>query len=185
MQYDIIQIEKYLKEKILMRVFKKDTIIIDSVTELSIQEAVQFKKNGYNNVIIIAESHPNTDEFDGKHSIAGYWQHDPYDIDTYIAVRMKLEELTGNIKPEESEEKKFAIVYERICKNITYDYPAAYPKTNREREYHKSQLFNSRDLTNGLLDGKCVCAGYACILQAALQLVGIDARYISRTYSRR
>ena len=165
-----------------MRILEKDTITINSVTELSIQEAVEFKKKGYTKVVIKAVSHPN--ESDGKDQKTGYWQQDPYDIDTYIAVRMKLEELTGNIKPEESEEKKFAIVYERICKNITYDYPAAYPKTNREREYHKSQLFNSRDLTNGLLEGKCVCAGYACILQAALQLVGIDARYISRSYSR-
>ena len=167
-----------------MRTLEKDTIIINSVTELSIDEAVQLKKNGYNKVIIKAKSHPNIYEFDGEHQTAGYYQQTPYDINIYIAVKMKLDELIENIRPEESEEKKFAIVYERICKNITYDYPATYPKTNSENEYYQLQLFNSRDLTNGLLYGKCVCAGYASILQSALQLLGIDARYISRTNSR-
>ena len=166
-----------------MRILEKDTITINSVTELSIQEAVEFKKKGYTKVVIKAVSHPN--ESDGKDQKTGYWQQDPYDIDTYIAVRIRLEELIENISPEESDEKKFAIIYERICRNITYDYPAAYPKTESERKYELEQEFNCRDLTNGLLEGKCVCAGYACILQAALQLVGIDARYISRTYSRR
>ena len=167
-----------------MRTFEKDTITINSVTELSVQEAVEFKKNGYSKVIIKAKSHPNKSEFDGEHRIAGKWQQDPYDIDTYIAVRIRLDELIENISPEESDEKKFAIIYERICRNITYDYPAAYPKTESERKYELAQEYNSNDLTNALLDGKCICGGYACTLQAALQLVGIDARYISRTNSR-
>ena len=65
-------------------------------------------------------------------------------------------------------------------KNITYDYPAGYPKTKSEREYEKAQKFKCHDLTNGILEGKCVCDGYACILQTALQLVGLDAHYVDR-----
>lgn len=167
-----------------MRCFQNNTIIVNSVNDLSIEEAIEFKKQGCYYVQIEAESHPNKQEYDGIHRIAGYSQHNPYDIDRYIAIRMKLNELIEDIDPNTPEEKKFAIIYERVCKNITYDYPAAYPKTESEKEYSDAQEFNCRDLTNGLLEGKCVCAGYACILQAALQSVGIDACYISRTNSR-
>lgn len=163
-----------------MRLFQDSTIIINSVNDLSIEEALKLKQQGYYYVQIKAEAHPNIEEYDGVHEVTGYWIQNPYDIDTYIAIRIKLNELIEDIDLNLPEEKKFAIIYERICKNITYDYPAGYPKTKSEREYEKAQKFKCHDLTNGLLEGKCVCDGYACILQAALQLVGLDAHYVDR-----
>lgn len=167
-----------------MRLFQNSTIIINSVNDLSIEEALKLKQQGYYYVQIKAEAHPNIEEYDGEHLVAGYCQQKPYDIDTYIAIRIKLNELIEDIDFNLPEEKKFAIIYERICKNITYDHPAGYPKTKSEKEYEEVQIFNCRNLTNGLLDGKCICEGYACILQTALQLVGIDACYIFRSIPR-
>ena len=166
-----------------MRLLENDTIYINSVKELSVEEASLFKEQGYKKVRIETDSHPNKDEYDGKHPIADYYLKKPYDINMYIAVRDKLDKLIENISLEEPEEKKFATIYDRICKNITYDTPAAYPKTKREREYAKEQTTNSRNLINALLYGKCVCGGFACTLQSAIQLLEIDACYILRTYS--
>lgn len=153
------------------------TAEIDSVTDLSIEQAIELKKKGITKVRIFADNHP--DELEKPNEIAGDYQREPYDIDTYIAIRGKLNELIEGIDISKSDEEKFAIIYSRICKNIVYDYPAAYPIGPSERKYEKDSRIKCRNLLNGLLEGKCVCAGYADILRSALELVGIDACFIS------
>lgn len=106
-------------------------------------------------------------------------QNSLYDIKTYSAIREKLEELVEGISPALTEKERFAEVYKRVCENIIYDTPAAYPKGKEEEKYRKEQSVNCRNLKNGLLEGKCVCAGYADILRNALSLVGIEAKYIT------
>lgn len=101
-----------------------------------------------------------------------------YDIDTYIEIRKKLELIVRGTEKCQSESEKFRIIYERIVESIIYDRPAAYPKNDREKEYAEEQLDDSRNLKNGLLNGKCVCAGYAEILRNALALAGIEAEYV-------
>lgn len=56
---------------------------------------------------------------------------------------------------------------------------AAYPKTAEEKQYAEKQEKDCRNLKNGLLYGKCVCAGYADILKNALSLVNIESMFIS------
>lgn len=106
-------------------------------------------------------------------------QNSLYDIKTYSAIREKLEELVEGISLDLTEKERFAEVYKRVCENIIYDIRAAYPKGKEEEEYRREQNVNCRNLKNGLLEGKCVCAGYADILRNALSLVGIEAKYIS------
>lgn len=103
----------------------------------------------------------------------------PYSIEDYKNIRQKLEELVEGIDLNLPEKERFAKVYERVGKYIVYDVPAAYPKNDKEKEYEKEQTTDSRNLKNGLLKGKCVCAGYAEILRNALRMVGIEAVYAS------
>lgn len=164
------------------------TATIHSVVDLSTEQAVELRKNNITKIQIIATAYSTNidtgieiedliDEL-AELCYAGYHQKEPYDIDTYIAVRTKLDELVEDIDMSSNDEEKFAIIYSRICKNITYDYPAAYPIGPTEEQYAQDNNFKSRNLINGLLQGKCVCAGYADILRSALELAGIEACYV-------
>lgn len=101
-----------------------------------------------------------------------------YDVDTYKKIRNKLDELVSGISMDLPEKERFAEVYKRICNSIVYDTPAAYPETEDEINYNIAQAKNSRNLRNGLLEGKSVCAGYASVLKNALAMVGIESKYI-------
>lgn len=100
-------------------------------------------------------------------------------METYINIRERLDKLVEGIDINLPESERFAEVYRRICKNIVYDTPAANPITSEEKEYEKEQTINCRNLKNGLLFGKCICAGYADILRNALSLVDIESEYIT------
>jgi len=105
-------------------------------------------------------------------------QNEPYNIDEFFQIKEKLEEIVEGINPNLSEEQKFKEVYKRVCESIVYDYEAAYPNTDDEKKYSDEQEYNCRNLKNGLLVGKCVCAGYADILRNALAMVNIDAEFV-------
>lgn len=105
-------------------------------------------------------------------------QREPYDLDTFIAIKGKLDELVKGIDLDLPEKEKFAEVYKRVCGSIIYDTEAAYPENEEQERYADENVANCRNLKNGLLEGKCVCAGYAEILRNALSLVGIEARYV-------
>lgn len=113
------------------------------------------------------------------------------------AIIIKLQELTAGIDLNSSEMAKFETIYERMTSNIIYDYDCI-RKTDRleeerkrayeEHEYGKGVYFNrliSKErrepagLYGGLVNGKAICAGYALILNMALQRVGIKAKYIA------
>lgn len=144
------------------------TVIINSVKDLSLQEAKWLKESNINISGI--------EIFDKNNNIE---QNKPYTLDTYIAIREKIEELVQGIDLNLPEKQRFAEVYKRIGKNIVYDTPAAYPVTEQEKSYSSKESNNCRNLKNGLLEGKCVCAGYADILRNALALVGIESIYMS------
>lgn len=176
-EVDVSNLSEVSKEKLtrldLGTALDSNITKITSIKDLSVEQAIELKKRNNNaKVQIFAKA------YDSNYR-PGFWQQDAYDIDTYIAVRTKLDELVENIDMNMDEEEKFANIYTRICKNIVYDRPAAYPKNDAEKEYSKENIFKCRDLRNGLLEGKCVCAGYADILRSALELVGIEACYIS------
>lgn len=145
----------------------KVTLVINSVAELSNDMLQKYVGSGMNIRGISVYSLENDQE-----------QNETYDIGVYAQIRDKLEELVDGIDLNASEKERFAEVYKRICSNITYDIPAAYPITKLQREYSEKQDANCRNLKNGLLEGKCVCAGYADILRNALAMVNIESKYI-------
>lgn len=148
----------------------KDKVILvaENVAELPVQKISEYEALGIDISGVVITSKENNKQ-----------QNEPYDIQTYSLIREKIEELVEDINPTSTEKEKFAEVYKRVCENIVYDTPAAYPKNKDEEEYERKQVANCRNLKNGLLEGKCVCAGYADILRNALSLVGVEAKYIS------
>lgn len=144
------------------------TLVINSTNDLSNTKLQELQNAGLNIDGIRIFTEENNIE-----------QNEMYDVQTYIAVREKLEEVVEGIDINAPDKEKFAEVYKRICKNISYDTPAAYPVTMAQEKYSKDQSTDCRNLKNGLLEGKCVCAGYADILRNALSMVGIESKYIT------
>lgn len=107
-----------------------------------------------------------------------YCQNEVYELDEYIEMSRKMDELIGDIDENLPEEQRFRLIYERVTKYLDYDYPAAYPKNREEKKYSQEQVRNCRNLRNGLLFGKTVCAGYADILKNACLIKGIECEYI-------
>lgn len=141
------------------------TKYIKDVTKLPIEKLKKLRKQG----IKYIQVNEDVEEYDLRYI---------YDIDTYIEIRKKLELIVQGTEKCQSESEKFRIIYERIVESIIYDRAVAYPKNDREKEYAEEQFDDSRNLKNGLLKGKCVCAGYAEILRNALALAGIEAEYV-------
>ena len=141
------------------------TKYIKDVTKLPIEKLKKLRKQG----IKYVQVNEDVEEYDLRYI---------YDIDTYIEIRKKLELIVQGTEKCQSESEKFRIIYERIVESIIYDRAVAYPKNDREKEYAEEQFDDSRNLKNGLLKGKCVCAGYAEILRNALALAGIEAEYV-------
>ena len=75
-------------------------------------------------------------------------------------------------------------VFKQICmiiaNNVTYDYNAA-DQNNKE---YNDKMFTSRNMIGSLLEGKCVCAGYAELLRNMCACKGIECIYVdSKTHS--
>lgn len=164
---DLEEFKKIDKEK-LNKSGQAYSIVINNAKALSVQEARKLKELNIEISGIKVFSKNNEAE-----------QNELYDLETYIDIRERLDKLVEGIDINLPESERFAEVYRRICKNIVYDTPAANPITSEEKEYEKEQTINCRNLKNGLLFGKCICAGYADILRNALSLVDIESEYIT------
>ena len=108
----------------------------------------------------------------------GSHQEEDYDLDEYIQMSITMNELIGDIDENLPEQERFGKIYERISGYLEYDYSAAYPKTREDKKYSQENSRNCRNLRNGLLEGKTVCAGYADILKNACLLKGIECEYV-------
>lgn len=100
----------------------------------------------------------------------------PYSLSEYVYIRDTLDLIVSGINPTEPELDKFAVIYQRLMDSITYDKPATKHNDAAKSIYYAEKLNTSRNLLEGLEEGKCVCAGYADILRNALSLVGIESR---------
>lgn len=98
----------------------------------------------------------------------------------YIAVRKKIDEIIDGIenvadKGVEEQIEAFTEVYKRLSKLMTYNKAAV----SDESKYDSYLARTSRDLVGGLMNGTCVCLGYARILHEVLACVGIESTVIS------
>ena len=106
-------------------------------------------------------------------------RYNSYKIKDYEEIMNRLNYLVGDIRKELPEKERFARVYERVARSMSYDNAAAYPETEEEHRYANLNKMDSRNLKNGLIYGRCVCAGFAEILRNALCMLGIEAKYVS------
>lgn len=107
------------------------------------------------------------------------YSHTVYDIETFNTVKGALEEFLQDIpliKPDKSSEfEVFESICQKISKLMVYDHDAV-DENNEETKNRK--LFTSRNLIGALLEGKCVCTGYAELLRNLCISRGIECIHV-------
>lgn len=151
-------------------------LLIENVSELTSDEVRNFssrcRANGINlsQVSVMDRTHGNSQT-----------ESSPYSLSEYIYIRDTLDLVTSGIDPSEPDIDKFTTVYLRLANAIRYNIEASTAgRVDRDHSFYFSERLNKcRNMLDGLVDGTCVCAGYADILRNALALVGVDARMVS------
>ncbi len=104
--------------------------------------------------------------------------HTLYDIDTFNKIKKQLENMLENIDEVKEDRTNELEVFKQICmiiaNNVTYDYNAV-DQNNKE---YNDKMFTSRNMIGSLLEGKCICAGYAELLRNMCACKGIECIYI-------
>lgn len=139
------------------------TVEIDNISQLSIEE-LERRKDEINIIIIKDE----------KGGAASYTRQE------YIEIRKKIDEILDGVpKVEEgnieSEIEAFTEIYKRLSRMMTYDKEAV----KDDNRYNLMLARRARDLVGGLLNGTCVCLGYARILHEVLACAGIESSIIT------
>ncbi len=142
--------------------------VIDNVSELSVEQ-----------LNVINEKVSPKAFFDSIKVFKYIDNYEQYDINKYIKIKDKIEELIGDIDPNLPDVDKFVAVQNAIIYNIYFDQSAEYE--NENRQYFKEHELSSRNLEGGLLEQKCVCAGYADILRNMLECVNIESNFVKGT----
>lgn len=155
---------------ILKRVKGKISISIKDVSCLSVKDAKDIKEKlnvEYINIIDFDEAL--------KYEKNRYC----YDIDKYIKIRKAIDEIIENINSEADELTKFLELYKMLGESIMYDNMVE----EGVREYSNLNEAKSSNLENGLLEKKCIDAGYAEILKNCLAVLGINSKIIRGSYA--
>lgn len=108
-------------------------------------------------------------------------QEEPYSREDFLLIRQKIDEIKEQVEiPDEldkdREKKIFMQVYTILGKMIDYNNYAVTEEGSKDDDLR----ITCRNLKDGLLKGKAVCAGYADILKNILGEFGIKANYIGR-----
>ena len=103
----------------------------------------------------------------------------PMKATEYYHLRGVLDEVVDGIDQNESDIQKFMTVYTRLAENINFDSRLEGKGLSEDIREAGRQRNNSRNLVNGLLEGKAVCSGYSEILRNALSLVGIKSKIVT------
>lgn len=163
----IIAGENNLKEyiHILRRVKGRISIAIKDVSCLTVKEAKDIKeklKIQYINIIDFDEAL--------QYEKNRYC----YSIDTYIKIRKSIDQILEGIDVNNDELTKFLEVYKLLGESIMYDSLLE----DEVPEYSRINESKSSNLENGILERKCVDAGYAEILKNCLAVLGIDSKIV-------
>ena len=100
-------------------------------------------------------------------------QEEVHSLDDYIKIMEKFQELTEGINWRMPEKQKFALIYERVAKHITYNHQIVGAKTDPHFNFVKQHAFDGRNY-NALITGKGVCSAFSHALETACRLKGID-----------
>ena len=105
-------------------------------------------------------------------------QSEPYTREDFIAIRKEIDDIVSQITvPEENDpnrqKKMFTELYKILANRIEYNYDAISEEGQKDEELKVT----CRNLKDGLLKGKCVCAGYADILRNIAECLGINCEF--------
>lgn len=136
-----------------------DTIIIDDMSTWTSGQVKEISElYGVNNILV-------ANEFVYKRNPDRY----NYTIDEYVELREKIDDILTDVDMSAPEIEKFLTIYKKLGKSIVYA---------RDADGEPSDEDEAHNLKGGLLDGKCVCEGYALILKQVLKCAGIECRYV-------
>lgn len=107
------------------------------------------------------------------------YQTDAYSQAEYTYIRDTLDRVVRGINPSDSDLDKFTTIYTRLADSISYDHDAIRHDDKTSALYYSRRMNECRNLKEGIIEGKTVCAGYADILRNALSLVGIRSRLVT------
>lgn len=147
---------------------------IDNVSELSSDEIKDYNQKFSDKGMHLTGVQFFDEKIDNTHT-----QIDRYSLSEYVYIRDTLDLVVDGISSVEPDINKFATVYTRLADSIAYNHAAVKHKDRASDLYYAEKRNSSRNLLDGLIDGECVCAGYADILRNALALVDIDCRLVS------
>ena len=156
----IASIDRYRKIKEIKDITIPTQLDIKDASELGASEL-----ENYPFVESVSIKSPYTQELQKK----------PYSVDDYKLVREKIDEIISGIPNGATEREKFAYIYKELGKRIDYNFYAVTDEGKKDEALQTS----CRNLYDGLVKGKAVCAGYADILFNTLACAGIESRYIS------
>lgn len=163
----IVSGENNLKEyiHILKRVKGKISIAIKDISCLTAKEAKDIKEK-------LKIQYVNIIDFD--EALQYEKNRYCYEIETYIKIRKAIDEILENIDTTKDELVKFLEVYRLLGENIAYDNILE----EELKDYSKLNEAKSSNLENGLLEKKCIDAGYAEILKNCLAVLGINSKIV-------
>lgn len=95
-----------------------------------------------------------------------------YDVQTYARIREEIDSILSTVEMQGDQMSTFMQIIQRLSHKISYDYGVI---NDEENKIETNRSATSRNLIGGLLEGKCVCAGYAEIMRNILPCVGMEA----------
>lgn len=93
-----------------------------------------------------------------------------YSLEDYIKLRTKVDTIIENIDIGLPEINKFLEIYQKLGENIIYSWDETTGEASKKDEAH--------NLIGPLLEGECVCEGYALAAKQVLKCVGIDCKCV-------
>lgn len=108
-------------------------------------------------------------------------QEQPYTREEFIKIKQEINKIIEQVeipdtKDSDREKKIFMQVYSILGKKIEYNHYAISDEGKKDKQLQVT----CRNLRDGLIENKCVCAGYADILKNILGEFDIKAQYIGR-----
>lgn len=137
-----------------------NTIVIDNMSILTIEQ-IKLLSQEYNiNNVVVAAELGKPEKAPDKYM---------YTIDEYINMRERIDEILADVDMTAPEIERFLTIYKKIGETIEYAI---------DEDGEPCDDINCHNLKGGLLEGKCVCEGYALILQQVLKCAKIECKYI-------
>lgn len=140
------------------------SLYISDMSVLSIEDLQKLSNEINISKIYISSEHEEEEEFNTM-----YNRYD-YTIEEYIDLKKAIDRILADVDLDAPDIEKFLQIYKKLGNSIVYDFDND-GEPNKRPEAH--------NLIGGLLQGKCVCEGYALALKQVLKCAGIDCKYIT------